>query len=114
MPKNGANTVIAIMPVTNLSILFRRIGITMYTYRIITAKTITPDAMTQIGMMMPTIGISIRSEKKKHAGIMMIIMADTMIEVILGAAMTSTEVSTIREMVTEKKRIGKIEKINET
>lgn len=45
---------------------------------------------------------------------MMIIMADTMIEVILGAAMTSTEVSTIREMVTEKKRIGKIEKINET
>lgn len=98
MPRNGVNTATAIMPATNLFILYKRIGTTTYTYLIITVRTMTQDGDT---MMIRTIA---RNDTVKRIKIK-IIKADTTNVITKDVAMTNTGASRIKEITTGKDRI---------
>ena len=98
MRRNGVNIATAIMLATNLFILYKRIGTTTYTYRIITVKTMTQDSDT---MMIRAIA---RNDTVKRIKIK-IIKADMTNVITKDVTMTNTGASKIKEITTRKDRI---------
>ena len=104
MPKDGINTALVIMPATNPFILYRKIGTTTNTCRIITVRVITPVAtMIQAGISMMMTMIRVIAHNQ----------INTTIVTIPGKARIKVATSTIKVIMAKKTMTGVIGRIDQ-